>query len=137
MHSSLAITAEGLPIGPAAIKFWTRKKFVGRQALHKINTARVPSEATESIRRLDNLRQSSALLGDPDRCIHIGDRVSNIYELFCTARELETHFVVRACVDRLAGDGEHTIADEMDEAPIQTLHYIEVRDKQGHTRNAV
>jgi hypothetical protein len=137
MHSSLAITTEGLPLGLAAIKFWTRKKFVGRQALHKINTARVPIEAKESIRWLENLRQSSALFGEPGRCIHIGDRESDIYELFCKARELETHFVVRACVDRLAGDGEHTIADEMDEAPIQTLHNMEVRDKQGHTRKAV
>jgi hypothetical protein len=34
-------------------------------------------------------------------------------------------------VDRFAGDGEHTIADEMDEAPVKGLHYIEFRDKQG------
>ncbi len=30
MHSSLAVTTEGLPLGLAAIKFWTRKKFVRR-----------------------------------------------------------------------------------------------------------
>ncbi|UWU72962.1 hypothetical protein [Bradyrhizobium sp. NC92] len=29
MHSSLAMTTEGLPLGLAAIKFWTRKKFKG------------------------------------------------------------------------------------------------------------
>src|ERR1700733_3268668 len=29
MHSSLAITTEGLPLGLAAIKFWTRKTFQG------------------------------------------------------------------------------------------------------------
>jgi hypothetical protein len=29
MHSSLAVTPEGLPLGLAAIKFWTRKKFKG------------------------------------------------------------------------------------------------------------
>ncbi|WP_247400032.1 IS4 family transposase, partial [Bradyrhizobium sp. 76] len=44
-----------------------------------------------------------------------GDRESDIYELFCAAREAGTHFVIRTCVDRLAGDGNHTIADEMDE----------------------
>jgi hypothetical protein len=137
MHSSLAITTEGLPLGLAAIKFWTRKKFVGRHALNKPNPTRVPIEAKESIRWLENLRQSSALFGEPDRCVHIGDRESDIYELFCTARELGTHFVVRACVDRLAGDGEHTIADEMDEAPIKGLHNIELRDKRGNIREAV
>ena len=27
MHSSLAVTTEGLPLGLSAVKFWTRKKF--------------------------------------------------------------------------------------------------------------
>ncbi|MGB9475574.1 MAG: IS4 family transposase [Candidatus Udaeobacter sp.] len=137
MHSSLAVTTEGLPLGLAAIKFWTRKKFVGRHALNKPNPTRVPIEAKESIRWLENLRQSSALFGEPDRCIHVGDRESDIYELFCTAQELGTHFVVRACVDRLAGDGEHTITDEMDDVSIKGLHQIELRDKRGNTREAV
>src|SRR3546814_12748073 len=57
----------------------------------------------------------SELLADPGRCIHIGDRESDIYELFCAAREAGTHFVIRTCVDRLAGEGDHTIADEMEE----------------------
>jgi hypothetical protein len=51
----------------------------------------------------------------PPRCVHIGDCESDAYELFCTARELGTRFLVRTCVDRLVRDGEHTIADEMDE----------------------
>ena len=41
MHSSLAVTTEGPPLGLAAIKFWTRKKFVGRHALNKPNPTRV------------------------------------------------------------------------------------------------
>ena len=32
------------------------------------------------------------------RCIHIGDRESDIYELFVAAHELGTHFLVRSCV---------------------------------------
>jgi hypothetical protein len=137
MHSSLAVTTEGLPLGLAAMKFWTRKKFVGRHALNKPNPTRVPIEGKESIRWLENLRQSSALFSEPDRCVHVGDRESDIYELFCTAQEVRTHFVVRICVDRLAGDGEHTIADEMDEVAIKGLHRIEVRDKKGNSREAV
>jgi hypothetical protein len=137
MHSSLAITTEGLPLGLAAIKFWTRKKFVGRHALNKPNPTRVPIEAKESIRWLENLRDSNTLFGDPERCVHIGDRESDIYELFCTAAELGTHFVVRACVDRLAGDGQHTIADEMHEIEIKGLHRVKLRDKRGNMREAV
>src|ERR1700719_4170460 len=76
---------------------------------------------------------SSRLLRD----IHIGDRESDIYELFCTAQEVGTHFLVRTCVDRLAGDGDHTVADEMDVTSVKGLHRIEVRDDKGDLEEAI
>ena len=137
MHSSLAVTTEGLPLGLAAVKFWTRQKFKGTAALKKkINPTRVPIEQKESIRWLENMRQSTALFGEPARCIHVGDRESDIYELFCVAQELGTHFLVRSCVDRLAEDGDHTIADEMKDAEIAGQHHVEVCDSKGHVGTA-
>ena len=71
IHSSLAATTDGLPLGMAAAKFWTRKKFKGTNALRRrINPTRVRIEGKESMRWLDNLRQSAGLLGDPARCVH-------------------------------------------------------------------
>jgi hypothetical protein len=132
MHTSLAVTTRGLPLGLAAVKFWTRKKFRGTKALkRKINPTRVPIEKKESVRWLDNLRQSIERLGQPERFIHVGDRESDIYELYCLTRDLGSHFLVRACVDRLAGDGGHTIANEMEETSVKGLHHIEVRDEKG------
>ena len=137
MHSSLVVTTDGLPLGLAAIKFWTRKKFKGIAALKKkINLTRIPIEKKESVRWLENLKQSTDLLADPGRCLHIGDRESDIFELFCAAQEVGTHFLVRTCVDRLAGDGDHTIADEMDEVAVKGLHRIEVRDSNGNLDQA-
>jgi hypothetical protein len=97
----------------------------------------VPIDKQESIRWLDNVRQSTELLGDPGRCVHIGDRESDIYELFCLAQEMGTHFLVRTCVDRLAGEGGHTIADEMEEAAVKGVHRIEVQDDRGEPDQAV
>lgn len=128
MHSSLAVTLDGLPLGLAAVKFWSRDKFKGTAQLkRKINPTRVPIEGKESIRWLENLRQSVGLLGQPDRCIHVGDRESDIYELYCLTRELGTHFVVRTVVDRLAGNGDHTISAEMRDVETVGRHLIEVR----------
>ena len=80
MHSSLVVTEEGLPLGLAAVKFWNRDKFKGSTQLkRKINPTRVPIEAKESIRWLDNLRQSVTLLGQADRCVHVGDRESDTF----------------------------------------------------------
>jgi len=128
MHSSLAVTEDGLPLGLAAVKFWNREKFRGTAQLkRKINPTRVPIEEKESIRWLDNLRQSLTLLGQPERCVHVGDRESDIYELYCLAKDIGTHFVVRTVVDRLAGNGDHTVMSEMRAAESAGTHVIEVR----------
>jgi hypothetical protein len=127
-----AATTGGLPLGLAAVKFWSRKEFKGCNTLKRtINPTRVPIEQKKSYRWLENLRQSTALFGEPKRCVHIGDRESDIYEMFCTAEQLGTNFLVRTCVDRLAGDGEHTLDDEMADAPVKGLHWIEFHDSQG------
>jgi Transposase DNA-binding/Transposase Tn5 dimerisation domain len=133
MHSSLVLTTDGLPLGLAAIKFWTRKKFKGTDALKKkINPTRVPIAEKESVRWLENLKQSTATLGDPGRCVHIGDRESDIYELFCTANDVGTYFLFRTCVDRLAGDGRHTVSVEMEEVKVRGRYRVEARDAKGN-----
>lgn len=122
----------------AAVKFWTRKKFKGTAALKKkINPTRIPNEKKENVRRSETLKHSTQLLDHPRRCIHIGDRESDIYELFCAAQEIGTHFLIRTSVDRLAGDGDHTISDEMDEVAVKGLHRIEVRDNNDDPVEAV
>lgn len=138
MHTSMAVTTEGLPLGLAAIKFWTRKKFKGCNALKKkVNPTRVPIEEKESHRWLENVRQATALAGAPGGCVHIGDRESDIYELFCTAAELHTHFLVRTCVDRMAGGTSHTVADAMERAPVRGLHRLGFTDRKGVRHQAV
>ena len=137
MHSSLVVTLEGLPLGIAATKFWTRKQFKGTNALRgKINATRVPIESKESQRWLDNLTQSSALLQVPQRCVHVGDRESDIYELFCAAQKAGSHFLVRTCVDRLAEDGTQTIADLIESSPCRAVHRIERRNHHGKVESA-
>jgi hypothetical protein len=138
MHSSLVVTTEGLPLGISAIKFWSRKDFKGTNALKKkVNSTRVPIEEKESVRWIDNIQQTTALLADPQRCIHIGDRESDIYELFCTAHDANTHFLVRTCVDRLAEDRQHTISQQMETVDVKANHRIAVVDKKGQPAEAI
>ncbi|MFC3314914.1 IS4 family transposase [Falsigemmobacter intermedius] len=138
MHASLAITPEGLPLGLTAAKFWSRSKFKGTAALkRKINPTRVPIEQKESMRWLDNLRLSTELAGAPERCVHVGDRESDIYELYCLAEEIGTNFVVRSCVDRLAEDGTTTIAKVMAQVQSSGTHEVRFRDAQGKNHCAM
>ena len=137
MHSSLALTPQGVPLGLAAVKFWTREKFKGTNALkRKVNPTRIPIEQKESIRWLENLKHSTELLGQPARCVHIGDREADIFELFCTAHEAKTFFLVRTCVDRLAEGGGTTISAVMGREPVRGVHQVEVRDDHGRVSTA-
>jgi Transposase DNA-binding len=137
MHSSLAVTTDGLPLGLAAIKFWSRSKFKGTNALKRsVNPTRVPIEQKESIRWLENLKHSTDVVGQPCRCVHIGDRESDIYELFCAAATAGAHFLFRTCVDRLAGDGKSTVGALMKRSQVKAIHRVEVRDSKGKISEA-
>ena len=137
MHSSLVLDTTGVPLGLAAVKFWSRQQFKGTAARKKrINPTREPIQQKESMRWLDNLSVSSQRLGEPSRCVHIGDREADIFELFCVAQDAQTHFVIRRSVDRLAGQGHTTIDKKMRRQPIRGTHTIEVRDEHGHVSKA-
>lgn len=137
MHSSLALATEGLPLSLAAIKFWTRSTFKGTNALkRKVNPTRVPIETKESLRWLESLQQATHLLGEPERYVHIGDRESDIYELFCAAEQHHTRFLLRICADRLADNGRQTLSQVLRHATAKAEHRVEVRDEKGKVSEA-
>ena len=140
MHSNLAVTLTGTPLGLTAAKFWTRTKFKGTWTLKRhVNPTRVPIETKESYRWLENLRQSMALIGAPERCVHVADRESDIYELFCLAQDLDTRFLVRVQTNRLAAVpanaklqlGAHRVFAQLATAPWAGCHCVTVG--QGET----
>ncbi len=139
MHSSLAVTTAGVPLGLAAVKFWTRSKFKGTAALkRKVNPTRVPIEVKESYRWLENLRQSNVLLQEPQRCVHVGDRESDIYELYSLAQKLGASFLVRVQTDRLASSKEtehggqaHRVFQQLETVPWAGHHVVEIKDEAG------
>lgn len=138
LHSSLAITESGIPLGLCAAKFWTRAEFKGTNALkRRVNPTRIPIEKKESVRWIENLRASSRLLGRAGECLHIGDRESDIYELFCEAQTEGTHFLVRTCVDRRSGPDRLRVSEQMGGIRPQGQHRITVQDSDGNPNEAV
>jgi len=128
LHSSLAVTPEGLPLGLTAARFWSRKAFKGRQARRKAHNA--PIEEKESVRWLENLRASSGLLGQPGHIVHVADQESDIFDLFGVAQQLGTHFLVRTRADRLADGGPLTVAEAVAQNPCQGLYRVRVRNRK-------
>ena len=95
---------------------------------------RRPLTGTKSLRR--------GLFHHPTkRCVHVGDRESDIYELYCLAQELGTTFLVRVQTDRLAGgedgprhDGKvHRVYQKLEIVPWAGRHDIELTDEAGQS----
>jgi hypothetical protein len=49
--------------------------------------------------------------------VHVGDQESDIFDLFGTAQQLGTHFLVRTRADRLADGGPETVAEAIGQSP--------------------
>ncbi len=117
LHPSLVKTTCGLPLGIDVVKLWTRKEVKECNALKRqINLTWIPIEKKESFRWLENIRQSTRLLARPEQCVHIGDRKSDIIELFNVAKGIGTKFIVRTGAKRMTNDEGTWVAEVMAES---------------------
>lgn len=133
MHSSLALTVEGLPLGFVAKKFWNRDKFKNASALYRRkNATRIPIEKKESFRWVEGVRNSNLLLGEPERLVHIGDREADIYEFFHAAAVDNSSFLVRIKVNRRTEDETVTIEDAITRAAVKGRYAVTCRDADGN-----
>ena len=89
------------------------------------------------MRWLENLRSSTALVGQPQRAVHVGDQESDIFDLFGVAQQLGTHFLVRTRAGRLADGGPETVAEAVGQSPRRGLYRIAVRNRKGEESEAV
>lgn len=101
MHSLLAVSPEGLPLGVLGMKTWARRE--GTQGSAEQRKSR-PIHEKESIKWIEGLAHLSALKA---RCEHtqligIGDRESDVYELFAAQRPDGVDWLVRAAWNRCA-----------------------------------
>jgi len=138
MHSSLALTPEGLPLGFTAKKLWNRDKFKNVKALYRrTNATRIPIEKKESYRWIEGVRNSNELLGNPERLIHIGDREADIYDFFHAAEVDKSHYLVRIKVNRRTEDETKTIEDVMSSAKVRGRYKVSHKAADGKTVDAL
>lgn len=136
MHSSLALTSQGVPLGLCAIEFWSRSQNKDDADTKRPRARDVPIEQKETFRWLKNLQGATQLIGEPGRCVHIGDRESDIFELFTTAKRLETNFLVRSGFHNRTHEGRLS-RDGLKELPVRALHRVELREATGAIRSAL
>jgi hypothetical protein len=93
LHSALAVTAAGVPLGLIDQRTWTRDpSALGKRALrNKKETAE-----KESQRWLDALAATEAALPAETTVVTVADREADFYDLFAAPRRPGSHLLIRA-----------------------------------------
>jgi hypothetical protein len=104
MHSTLAVTPKGMPLGLLTQAFFTRDM---DEPSHQPNDLRnLPIEEKESYRWIQAFEQTIELTPDGVDVVTVCDREADIYEMFALAQEKKAHLLVRAAANRSLIDNE-------------------------------
>ncbi|MEW5961266.1 MAG: IS4 family transposase [Chloroflexota bacterium] len=98
LHSTLALTPTGVPLGILTQQFFTRP--IGEPAHSPAELQRLPIEEKESYRWLEAFEQTLALAPAGVEVVTVCDREADIYEMFVLAEEKQASLVIRASADR-------------------------------------
>jgi hypothetical protein len=101
VHSGLAATTEGVPLGLLHQQVWTRDT-----PQSKGSSRKRPQAERESQRWLTTLAEVQALVEASTRLLVVADREADIYPLFAAPRDERTDLLVRASSNRLLVDGQ-------------------------------
>lgn len=133
MHSTLAVTTEGMSLGLLTQAFFTRPE---DEPSHRPEECRkLPIEEKESYRWLQAFEQTLALAPPDVEVITVCDREADIYEMFTFAQEREASLLVRASSNRALLDDEvRKLWPKVEQQPI--TGYLTVRILGNDKRKA-
>lgn len=96
VHSCLAVSGDGMPLGLLGQQTWTRAERTGKRADYK----QKPTSEKESQRWLDMMQAAEVGLSDHVTVVHVGDREADMYDFFVQAQQLKTQVLIRAVQNR-------------------------------------
>ena len=127
VHDTMAFNLEGTPLGLLDVRAWARDpEKIGQKHLR----ANLPIEQKESNKWLKSFQATQkAQEHSPDTVIvSVGDRESDIYELFALALSSKEHpkLLVRAEKNRLLADGQTHLWDYLSNQPLSGIRELEI-----------
>jgi hypothetical protein len=129
MHSVLAVSPDGVPLGLLYQDIWSRKDYPiqKRAQRHKL-----PIEEKESFKWLKALEKSSQDIPNTIQRVTVGDREADIYELFQKANQLGEHLLIRAVQNRRITGEYHLLFDQVRNVPEMGQCLVDIPRKPEH-----
>ena len=129
MHSTLAVTPAGTPLGLLSQAFFSRPV---DEPTHQPNELRrQPIEQKESYKWLQAFEQTLHLSPAEVEVVTVCDREADIYEMFSLAEQKQAKLLVRASADRLLVDDQvdHLWA-KVEQQPLAGLLTVHIQSNQ-------
>jgi len=124
-HLGLAIDSQtGQALGYSSMKLWHRSLDKGTKESRDYKY--LPVEEKESYKWIKCASDSKTILSAASSITLVGDRESDMYELFTDATNQGLHLVVRNRINRKTEEGEK-LHEQLTAAPIAGHHLIEVK----------
>jgi hypothetical protein len=114
VHSCLAVSGAGLPLGLLGQQTWTRAERTGKRPDYK----KKPTCEKESQRWLDLMQAAEVGQSDAVRVVHVGDREADMYDFFVQAQQLQTEVLIRAVQNRKVRHELDYLLPTMAQAPV-------------------
>jgi len=114
VHSCLAVSGEGEPLGLLLQQHWRRNQRSGKKGQRR----RKPIEEKESYRWLNTLSAAEQGIAESVQLIHIGDREADIFELFAQPRAANSEILIRAEHNRKVQHELDYLIPTLEHAPI-------------------
>jgi hypothetical protein len=104
LHSTLAVTPAGLPLGVLTAEVWARE--AETEPMSDWERRKRPIEEKESYKWLKALQETVVLSPEGVQVVSVCDREGDVYELFVEAERLKADLLVRASQDRALAKAE-------------------------------
>lgn len=128
LHSALAATSDGVPLGLVDQQQWARDEAtVGKRHTRRAR----PTAAKESQRWLDALTATQTLVTTPRHLVTVADREADIYDLFARPRPATSDLLVRAAHNRRVSQEAGSLNDAVTAAPVAGLLPIALHRADG------
>jgi hypothetical protein len=125
LHTCLAVSTDGVPLGALAHRLWARPPKTVEKAKNQL------LKDKESARWIEVTQEVAQIVPAPTRVIMIGDRESDIYDLLLLADE-KRDFLIRARFDRQLDNSNDRLWQTVENAPAlgQTTIKVPRADKR-------
>lgn len=115
VHTVLAVSADGVPLGHWWQKLWTRDP---ESASTREEWRTRPFDAKESFRWVEGLRAVHATKPAATTVVTIADREADIYEVFAEPRPTGSELLIRGCYDRKLREEEQHLWVVLESQPV-------------------